>query len=544
MVGKRRSARTGSGGEGVTVETTAQHEMLVQSLMDPARWPEGGADRQRIDTHISTVILAGDVAYKLKKPLDLGFLDFSTVDARQRACSDELRLNSRLAPQVYQAVCAVTGSIGRPQIDGDGEVIDWAVRMRRFDPDAILSNLMDRLDSDLIGSLAECVAGFHQAAARCDPAEAYGSADAVYAPMSQNLQQIDTRVPQFSADIAPLKQWSAMQRRQLDGVLQRRKEDGHIRECHGDLHLGNVALIDDKPVIFDCIEFNPGLRWIDTISDIAFMTMDLQERGRTDLSYRFLDVYLQSAGDYEGLAVLHFYEVYRALVRAKIAAIRSGQADLSDVQRDAVLAELSGYVAFARRLTTPRRGGIVITHGVSGSGKSHVSEQLPGFLPAVRLRSDVERKRLLGIDPRLDATAQGAYSADLTQQTYARLHSLASTVVGAGYIAVVDATFLMRAQRERFRALADSLHVPFAIIDCDAPQGVLRERIIDRRQQAGNVSDADLAVLDAQLVAREPLTDSERTAGITVRPGEPLDLDELERRIRGRTADGKEHGNE
>jgi aminoglycoside phosphotransferase family enzyme/predicted kinase len=515
----------------VTVETTAQHEKLIQSLMDPQRWPEGGADRCRIDTHISTVVLAGDVAYKLKKPLDLGFLDFFTIDARRRACMEELRLNNRLAPQVYQAVVAITGSIERPQIDGDGEPIDWAVRMRRFDPDAILSRLMDRLNTDLIGSLAGHVARFHQAAARCDPAEAYGSADSVYAPMTQNLEQICKRTPQFCADVEPLEQWSAAQRRHLDGVLRQRKSDGHIRECHGDLHLGNVALIDGEPVMFDAIEFNPGLRWIDTISDIAFMTMDLQERGRVDLAYRFLDRYLQACGDYDGLAVLRFYEVYRALVRAKIAAIRSGQADISDIERNAVHNELTGYVTFAEQLISPRRGAIVITQGVSGSGKSHVSERLPDFLPAVRLRSDVERKRILGVDPHSEATARGAYSSELTLKTYARLESLADTVVGAGYVAVVDATFLKRAQRDRFRALAESLRVPFVIIDCDAPLEVLRDRIIGRWGQAGNVSDADLVVLDTQLAAREELSETERRASIAVRPEKALNPDELEKLV-------------
>jgi len=517
----------------VTVETTAQHEMLVQSLMDPVRWPQGGADRYRIDTHISTVILAGDVAYKLKKPLDLGFLDFFTIDARHRACIEELRLNSRLAPQIYQAVCAITGSIDRPRIDGDGEPIDWAVRMRRFDPDAILSSLMDRLDAGLVGSLAERVARFHRDTARCDPAEAYGSADTVYEPMTQNLKQISTRTPQFSADIELLKQWSALQRENLDGILQQRKSDGHIRECHGDLHLGNVALIDGEPVMFDAIEFNPGLRWIDTISDVAFMTMDLQERGRADLAYRFLDRYLQSGGDYEGLAVLRFYEVYRALVRAKIAAIRIGQADLPGVEQDAVLGELTGYIAFAKQLIRSRRGAVVITRGVSGSGKSHVSEQLPDFLPAMRLRSDVERKRILGVDPYLDATGQGAYSARLTQQTYARLVSLTNTVVDAGYVAVVDATFLKRAQRDVFRTLAGNLGVPFVVIDCDAPPEVLRERIVGRSGQAGNVSDADLGVLDVQLASREALSEAEGAASIAVRPDQPLDREELRRRIAG-----------
>jgi aminoglycoside phosphotransferase family enzyme/predicted kinase len=511
----------------VTVETTAQHEALIQSLMDPVRWPGGGSNRQRIDTHISTVILAGDVAYKLKKPLDLGFLDFYSIEARHRACNEELRLNRRLAPHIYQAVCAVTGSIDRPQIDGDGEIVDWAVRMQRFDPDAILSKLMHRLDAKLIDLLAERVARFHADTAKCDPAEPYGSPDAAYAPMQQNLAQIVERTPQFSSDIRPLAEWTAGQRRNLEAALEHRKALGHIRECHGDLHLGNVALIDEQPVMFDAIEFNPGLRWIDTINDIAFMTMDLQERGRTDLAYRFLDRYLQESGDYGGLRVLRFYEVYRALVRAKIAAIRSGQADLTKQEREDVHAELTGYIAFAKNLIRPRHGAVVITHGVSGSGKSHVAKTLTDFLPAVRLRSDIERKRILGVDPRSDATGQGAYSSELTTRTYAALEALAESVVRSGYVAVVDATFLKRAQRDRFRLLARTQDVPFLIVDCDASLNELRDRILARRNRLDNVSDADLSVLDAQLESRESLSDAELAMSLAVRPGKPLNREEL-----------------
>jgi len=515
----------------VTVENTAQHEALIQSLMDPVRWVEGGGDRQRIDTHISTVILAGDVAYKLKKPLDLGFLDFFSIEARHHACREELRLNRRLAPQIYQAVCAVTGSIDRPRIDGDGEIVDWTVRMRRFDPDAILSKLMHRLDAKLIDLLARRVARFHADTAECAQAEPYGDPEAAYAPMQQNLAQIADRAPQVLSAIRPLAEWTAAQRRRLETSLQQRKSLGHIRECHGDLHLGNVALIDDEPVMFDAIEFNPGLRWIDTINDIAFMTMDLRERGRTDLAYRFLDGYLQESGDYEGLGVLRFYEVYRALVRAKIAAIRSSQLDRNGREREEVHAELTGYIAFATELIRPSHGAVIITHGVSGSGKSHVAKTLPDFLPAVRLRSDVERKRALGIEPHSDATEQGGYSSELTTRTYARLEALAEIVVKAGYIAVVDATFLKRTQRDRFRMLALSHHVPFVIIDCDAPVELLRDRIMLRREKLDNVSDADAWVLDAQLELREPLSVDEMAASLAVSPDKRLNRGELIGRI-------------
>ena len=511
----------------MSVETTAEHEALIQSLMNPMHWPDGGKDRQRIDTHISTVLLAGEVAYKLKKPLDLGFLDFSTLESRYRACSEELRINRRLAPHIYQAVCSVTGSIDRPQIDGTGPVIDWVVRMRRFDPDAILSRMMARLDPVLIDSLATQVARFHAAADVCDLQQPFGAPDTVYQPMRQNLAQIRSCAPDFGADVDRLGVWTSSRFDQLTGLLWDRRETGHIRECHGDLHLGNVALIDEVPVIFDAIEFNPGLRWIDMVNDIAFMSMDLQERGRSDLAYRFLDRYLQESGDYEGLPLLRFYEVYRALVRAKIAAIRTTQADLVRSEAEQVLAELGGYVSFAKTLCAPMRGAVLITHGVSGSGKSHVAAELLDFLPAVRLRSDVERKRILGIDPAASATAQGAYAPDITAKTYARLETMARLVAAAGYIVLVDATFLRFAQREAFSRIASSLGVPFAIIDCAAPVDMLRQRILSRSGRADNVSDADLAVMEAQLDSREPLAAHEQELALPVDPDHPLDRQAL-----------------
>jgi len=510
----------------VAIETPEQHEALIRSLMDTGRWPQGGGARRRIDTHISSVVLAGDLAYKIKKPLDLGFLDFLSLESRRRACEEELRLNRRLAPQIYLAVSAITGTIESPMVDGPGPAIDWAVCMRRFDPDAILSNLAAQLSLPLIDDLARRVAAFHASAAVCPQHEPFGSPQVAFAPMQDNFEQVRALSGGVDAAFEQLHAWTLQAYSRLTATLERRKAQGHVRECHGDLHLGNVALIDGQPVVFDAIEFNPGFRWIDTANDIAFLTMDLHHSGRDELAYRFLDRYLQAGGDYEGLAVLRFYEVYRAMVRAKIAAIREHQG-LSTQQRQAVEAELASYVQLAERLARDRRGALVITHGVSGSGKSHVSDALPGPLPAVRLRSDVERKRMLGIEPSEDATGAGAYSADITRRTYERLAEQARAVVLSGHIAIVDATFLRRAQREVFRGLAEMLKVPFRIIDCDAPPQVLRERIMQRRDEAGNVSDADLAVLEGQLASREPLSDAERRYSIPVRPGHPLAVPQL-----------------
>jgi aminoglycoside phosphotransferase family enzyme/gluconate kinase len=509
----------------VSIDNLADHEALVESLMDPDRWPAGGAERRRIDTHISTVVLAGDKAYKIKKPIDLGFLDFLSLQARHHCCREELRLNSRLAPQIYLDVIPIAGTIGHPVPEGSGEPIDWAVKMQRFDPDALLANPAQPLTPQMISDLAVRIAAFH-AAARSTRDPAYGTPDKAYGPMQQNFVQL-RQYGMGGAQLDKLEQWTGSTFQRQRSLLERRHAAGHVREGHGDLHLGNIAVIDGAPVVFDAIEFNPALYWIDTISDVAFLTMDLHHRGRADLAGIFLDRYLQDSGDYQGLGLLRFYEVYRAMVRAKVAAIRQAQPEVTQEQHAALASEIQGYLDLARQRSAAHSGGLLITHGVSGSGKSHATQQLPGLLPAVRIRSDVERKRLLDIDPRQAATAADAYSRQVTETTYARLAMLARQVIEAGHVAIADATFLRRAQRDRLRTLAEELQVPFVIIDCDVPTEVLRQRIRARRQQADNVSDADIEVMLAQQRSREPLTAAERPFRLAA----PIDIEELRGRL-------------
>jgi len=509
----------------VSIDNLADHEALVESLMDPARWPSGGNDRRRIDTHISTVVLAGDKAYKIKKPLDLGFLDFLSLEARHHCCREELRLNSRLAPQVYLDVVPIAGTIVHPVPGGSGEPIDWAVKMQRFDPDALLANPGQPLTPQMVTDLAVRIAAFHAKARRtADPA--YGTPDKSYAPMQHNFVQL-RHDGQGSALLDALEHWTSETFQRQRALMEQRHAGGHVRECHGDLHLGNIAVIDGEPVVFDAIEFNPALYWIDTISDVAFLTMDLHHRGRSDLAGLFLDRYLQDSGDHQGLALLRFYEVYRAMVRAKVAAIRQAQPEVTPEQHAALASEIQTYLDLAQRRSAAHSGGLIITHGVSGSGKSHATQQLPGQLPAVRIRSDVERKRLLDIDPSQDATAADAYSQQVSDDTYARLAMLARQVIEAGHIAIADATFLRRSQRDRMRGLAEQLQVPFVIIDCDVPTDLLRQRIRQRRQEADNVSDADIEVMLAQRRAREPLTATERPFCIAA----PVAIGELRDRL-------------
>jgi aminoglycoside phosphotransferase family enzyme len=512
------------------VETLEQHEHLVRSLIDPAAWPAGGGDRRRIDTHISTVVLAGSYAYKIKKPLDLGFLDFVSLEDRHRACCEEMRINRRLAPEIYQSVCAVTGTIDQPALDGDGEVIDWAVKMRRFDPDAVLSNPAVGLSERVIDELAGEIGRFHDSVERARSDTGYGTPESVGLPMQQNFAQIREYWPAAASLLADLPEWTDKALETQQARLRQRLTDGHIRECHGDLHLGNIAMIDQRPVVFDAIEFNASLRWIDTANDVAFLTMDLHRRDRADLAWRFVDRYLQQTGDYGMLSVLTLYEVYRAMVRAKIAAIRVEQTQGDECRQAETL--FRDYIDLARRLKRKGAGALVITHGVSGSGKSHAAAALINMVPGLlRIRSDVERKRMLGVAPTDAASVEGAYSAKMTHAVYERLLKLAGSVIAAGQVAVVDATFLERAWRDRFRELATTSGVPFLILDCVAPVDTLRARIGRRVGQADNVSDAGVAVLERQLGADHLLDDDELDDALQVSPETPLDLDEVKRRL-------------
>ena len=288
-------------------------------------------------------------------------------------------------------------------------------------------------------------------------------------------------------------------------------------------------------MIFDGIEFSEALRWIDTLSDLAFLTMDLKHLGRGELAAWLLDAYLSENGDYAGLPLLRLYEVYRAMVRAKVAAIRAEQVEGSEA-REAVLAEYLRYLRLAEALVREGRGAIVLTYGVSGSGKSHWAGELVGALHAVRVRSDVERKRLAGVAPTGDASADleaGIYSAEMTARTYRRLEDLAQYIVQAGGVAVVDATFLKQARRRPFVELAKTLGVPWLILRCQAPEEVLRERVRRRHAAGGDASDADLRVLEAQLLQKESLNAEEREHSLVVSPERPLDPEAVAARLWG-----------
>lgn len=513
-------------------------EALILALRNPSVYPHSTEHWQLIETHISWVILCGSYAYKIKKALDLGFLDFTMLEKREFYCNEELRLNSRLAPELYLAVVPITGSAEQPQLRGAGAAFEYAVKMRRFPQQALLGDMVlgNRLEPSHIDDITAQVAGFHLRIPIAQPASPYGTSKHVHAPVEENFAQIreHTDHAQHIEWIDHLEGWAEREFQRCYQQFAYRKQHGFVRECHGDMHLGNMALIASRPVIFDGIEFNPDLYWIDVMSEVAFLFMDLEDHGKPDYAFRFLNGYLALTGDHAGLQVLHYYLVYRATVRAKIAVIRLNQSFDSDSQ-SLTRSEFERYLQLAIRYTQPQAVFLLITHGLSGSGKSTLSAPLAEGLGTIRLRSDRERQRLLGKGKHGDEATKigvGNYSPEATKQTYALLEELTRGALESGYPVVVDATFFTRSQREPFRALASRLDVPFRVLHFNAEPAVLKQRIARRQLEARDISEADVRVLEHQLATYAGMGDDEQSDTLVINTALPCNNDELVSRVR------------
>ncbi|WP_130903538.1 bifunctional aminoglycoside phosphotransferase/ATP-binding protein [Pseudomonas sp. Sample_22] len=512
-------------------------QSLIAALQNPALYPHSVDGFQLIETHISWVLLTGDFAYKVKKPMNFGFLDFTTLEARKHFCGEELRLNQRLTDDLYLEVLPITGSAEAPQLGGDGPAIEYVLKMRQFPQTGLLSTLQanGELTTAHIDEMAAQIARFHLNAPKVPAEHEAGTPDSVMAPVRQNFEQI---LP-FISDKADLQQLDALQAwaessfERLKPLLEQRKADGFIRECHGDIHLGNATVIDGKVVIFDCIEFNEPFRFTDVYADSAFLAMDLEDRGLKCLARRFISQYLELTGDYQGLELLNFYKAYRALVRAKVALF-SMPADATPVQRATSLRQYRNYANLAESYSTIPSRFMAITHGVSAVGKSHVAMRLVEALGAIRLRSDVERKRLFGEQTMANDLQAGIYSSEASTATYQRLHEIAAVILHAGFPVVVDATYLKHDQRDSAAKVAEATGAPFLILDCNAPQAVIESWLQQRQAEKSDPSDATLAVIEAQQASREALTPAEILCSKRVQTNESGTLDTVVEQIRQR----------
>jgi len=504
---------------------------LIERLQNPSLYNHPVIQFEVIETHLSWVLLTGWYAYKIKKPLNLGFNDFSTLEKRHYYCALELKLNKLLAPDLYLNLVAITipqaAHLTQPDLSSielieliditdnnninNNIIIEYAVKLKQFDQHLLLSKLSQNagLTYDIIDSLAKQCAEFHSKIPVCQPSHPYyayyGSPKAILESIQANFFALQSKI-----SLAPkLIEWVGLEYKKLTPLFEKRKKNNFIRACHGDIHLNNIVLLNHQALIFDCIEFNEAFRWIDVINDIAFLAMDLERIKQPRLAQYFVNRYCEYTGDYEGLLLLKFYKSYRAFVRCKIALF------MKDNEQAQVFIEFANsytddYFDYRDNQNTKNtQPTLSITFGPSGVGKSHYT----AHLDPIRLRSDVIRKQLMHLpayEPTNPWQVETLYSPSMTYRLYHYLRDIAAMLLNNNISVIIDASCLKKWQRDLFYELAHHLKVPFTIFEFCIKPDILKQHIIERRQDADQSSDATLIILEEQLKNLEPLTESEK----------------------------------
>lgn len=484
---------------------------LIQQMQQPDFYPHPVQKPiEVLQTHASYVLLTGDYAYKIKKPVNFVFFDYSTLEKRQHFCREELRMNRPLAPEIYLEVLSIAREGERYNLAGTGEVVEYALKMRQFPQTMLWSHLFDRgeLTLELMEELGRTVAAFHAGAATNDYIRSLGSAEKIRAAFEENYRQSKPYIGsvQTRQQFEETKQFTDRFFEQEFPLLQQRQAQNKIREVHGDLHLKNICLWEGKVRLFDRIEFNEEFRFVDTMYDVAFTVMDLEARGRVDLGNAFLNTYLEETGDWEGLQVLPLYLSRQAYVRAKVTSFLLDDAAVSTEEKEKARETAANYYRLAWNYTKTHNGRMVMMSGLSGSGKSTIARQLARDWGAIHLRSDAVRKHLAGLDLQ-ERGSDTIYTPEMSQKTYARLLELAKISVRKGFSVILDAKYDRVSLRKPVIAMCESLQIPLQILHCTAPLALLRDRVAARR---GDISDATPELLARQKAEAEAFTAEER----------------------------------
>ena len=485
----------------------------IEALLSPEAYPQRPERVELLQTHISYVFLAGELVYKVKKPLNLGFLDYSTLEKRKRFCEEEVRLNRRLCEGAYLDVVPVVQDGGTVRVETRGDVVDYAVKMRRLPAEGMMSGLLERdeVTSDQLTQLARRLADFHASSDRSDEIDRYGGLETAMGNWRENFEQTEpylgrtirhAQLDDIRAFVESVSEFDAE-------LFAQRVREGRARDCHGDLRTDAVCFTEGHACIYDCIEFNERFHYSDVAADIAFLAMDLEFRGRQDLSDELMGRYLGFTLDSTLPLLLPFYKCYRAYVRGKVDGFQLDQPEVGEAQKARAQAGARRYFELAHEYAvhrTPRL--LIVTVGVTGSGKSYLANALAARLGAVILSSDVTRKRLLGIDPtepRVEPFAQGSYRPEITEQTYRALLDEALRWLGRDKPVILDATFLQRAHRQAVLRLARETESPFLAVECEADEALVYERLSERRGEERAVSDGRWEIYQAQQDGREPV---------------------------------------
>ncbi|MFQ4134952.1 AAA family ATPase [Nodosilinea sp. PGN35] len=481
---------------------------LIQQMCEPGFYPHPVAAPVRLlQTHVSYVLLTGDYAYKVKKPVNFGFLDYSTLEKRRHFCQEELRLNQRGAGPLYLEVVTIGQAADSYQL-GSGTPVEYAVKMVQFPQDTLLSALYDRgeLTDSLMQDLAVAVADFHRGAETNDHIRSFGTVEQIRQAFDENYEQTLGYIggPQTQAQFDETKAYTDQFFVAHADLFERRMAQNWIRACHGDLHLNNICRWRDQLYLFDCIEFNEPFRYVDVMYDVGFVVMDLLSKDCAALATVFLNHYIERTGDWEGVQLLPLYISRQAYVRAKVTSFLLGDPSVDEATKRKATETAAGYYRLAWSVCQPRRGAVYFMAGLSGSGKSTTARQLAGQIQAIHLRSDAVRKHLAGVplDQRGD---DSLYTPAMTERTYDRLLTLGIALAQAGYPVILDAKYdrnrLRQSAIERVQAVA----LPLSILHCTAPPEVLEQRVRDR---AGDIADATVTVLHRQHM--EPFTEVEQ----------------------------------
>ena len=509
----------------------------LAGLLRPEAYPHPVDAVSVVETHLSWVLLTGQVAYKIKRPVCFPFVDLRSHERRAFFCSEELRLNRRFAPELYQAVCPIVLRNGLATIGGDGEPVEHAVKMVQFPREHELDQLLEHgnIAPAELEAFGRDLAGVHAGLPVAELPTPWGDPKAIHTTIENNLEQATQAAVVFdsASDVRAFRPDLERCLEEAEPWMADRRDDRRVRECHGDLHAANMVRLDSRLVAFDCMEFEPAFRWIDVADEVAFLLADLEARQSLPHSQAFLAGYLERSGDYEACRLLPLYRAHRALVRAKVTALSRGATQRSDAE-DIGRARHRAYLDCAAAALARERPLLILMSGLSGSGKTWLAQRLAPLLHAVHLRSDVERKRLAGLGETSrsgSAVAAGMYSSGFTRRVYEHLATAAENVLAGRYNVIVDATFARRDDRGAFRKLARRLGVSVCLIHCRAPHELLVKRIIARHLQGEDPSEADVSVLDWQKEHWEPIGAEEQWSVIPIETGK-VDMDQLSQRIK------------